>query len=58
MNKKSEKKCKTCGLTFTDEASLNKHKWSKHYLDEYQYYHSRITDWSNLPLAYKDDPYY
>ena len=59
-NKKSIKKnqCDKCFLKFDDYNSLEKHKWKKHSIDKYQYFHSNITDWSNYSLAYRDDPYY
>ena len=38
--------------------SLEKHNWSRHPTNEYENYHASITDWSNLPMAYRDDPYY
>lgn len=50
--------CNKCNLNFGDKLSLEKHNWSKHPTNEYETYHSNITDWSNLPMAYRDDPYY
>ena len=54
--KKNE--CDKCCLEFNDNSKLEKHKWKHHPMDEYQYYHSQINDWSNYSLAYRDDPYY
>ena len=50
--------CEKCFLQFDDYVSLEKHKWKKHPVDEYQYKHSQINNWDNYSLAYRDDPYY
>ena len=50
--------CNKCFLEFNNYSSLEKHKLEKHPIDEYQFFHSQITDWSNYSLAYRDDPYY
>ena len=55
---KKQLKCNKCKLVFNDKISLEKHNWSKHPSNEYELHHSKITNWSNLPLAYRDDPYY
>ena len=60
VEKKTTKKnvCNKCFLEFNDYTSLEKHKWEKHPVDKYQYFHSNIRDWSNYSLSYRDDPYY
>ena len=60
QNEKSIKKnqCDKCFLQFDDYSSLEKHKWKKHPVDEFQYKHSQINNWDNYSLAYRDDPYY
>ena len=59
LNYKTNKyNCKKCNLNFSDYMSLEKHNWSRHPTNEYENYHASITDWSNLPMAYRDDPYY
>ena len=50
--------CDKCFLEFDDYSSLEKHKWKKHPIDEFQYKHSQINNWDNYSLAYRDDPYY
>ena len=57
---KEEKKnfCYKCNLEFSDDSSLSKHKFLKHPSNEYEYHWSKITDWSNYSLSYRDDPYY
>ena len=57
---KEEKKhfCYKCNLEFSDDSSLSKHTFLKHPSNQYEYYWSKITDWSNYSLSYRDDPYY
>ena len=50
--------CYKCNLEFSDDSSLSKHKFLKHPSNEYEYHWSKITDWSNYSLSYRDDPYY
>ena len=59
-NKKKDNKfiCYKCNLEFSDDSSLSKHKFLKHPSNEYEHHWSKITDWSNYSLAYRDDPYY
>lgn len=57
-NNTNKYNCKKCNLNFSDYMSLEKHNWSRHPSNEYENYHASITDWSNLPMAYRDDPYY
>ena len=50
--------CDKCSLIFEDYSQYEKHKWNKHPSNEYENTWAQIKDWSNLPLAYRDDPYY
>ena len=61
INKSSKKKCNICNkckLEFDDYNSLEKHKWTAHPTNNYEYHWSKITDWSQYPMSYRDDPYY
>tara|TARA_B100001094_G_C18057983_1_gene733526 strand:+ start:816 stop:1097 length:282 start_codon:yes stop_codon:yes gene_type:complete len=51
-------KCNKCFLEFDDYSSLEKHKWKRHPVDNYEIFHSQIKNWNNYSLAYRDDPYY
>lgn len=61
-NQKESKKqiCNHCKLYFDSNESLEKHKWSKHPQNDYEYVWSQIKyeDRSKYSLAYLDDPYY
>ena len=52
--------CSHCNLNFDSYELLERHKWSKHSQDDYQYKWSQIRyeDRSKYSMAYLDDPYY
>ena len=50
--------CRKCSLGFNNEFDFNQHNSSKHPLDDYQLRWSKINNWDNYSLAYRDDPYY
>ena len=51
--------CNKCSLEFNDDMSLRNHKSYNHPIDDYEYtWREAIRNNENIPLAYRDDPYY
>ena len=51
--------CNKCSLEFNDNMSLRNHKSYNHPVDDYEYtWREAIRNNENIPLAYRDDPYY
>ena len=51
--------CNKCSVEFNDDMSLRNHKSYNHPVDDYEYtWREAIRNNENIPLAYRDDPYY
>ena len=51
--------CNKCSLEFNDDMSLRNHQSYNHPVDDYEYtWREAIRNNENIPLAYRDDPYY